>query len=65
MEGDIPPTDPGHQVAIKAWNLLTNGMGGIDWSGLPYVCALLGIEDVEQLIERLLVIKTHKPDKDE
>lgn len=39
-------------------------MGGLDWSGLPYVCELLGVQDVEQLIERLLVIKTHKPDED-
>lgn len=40
-------------------------MGGIDWSGLPFVCALLGIHDPEQLIDRLLVIKTHRPDEDD
>jgi hypothetical protein len=40
---------------------LTNGMGGIDWSGLPLVVALLGIDDVEAFVDRLLVIKTHKP----
>jgi hypothetical protein len=40
-------------------------MGGIDWSGLPYVCAALGVEDVEQLMERLLVIKTHRPGESE
>lgn len=57
--------DPAHRLAIKAWNLLTNGTGGIDWSGLPYVCEFLGVQDVEELIERLLVIKTHKPNEDE
>jgi hypothetical protein len=39
-------------------------MGGIDWSGLPFVCALLGFQDIDRLIERLLVIKTHKPDEE-
>lgn len=48
-------------MAVRAWNMLANGMGGIDWSGLPLVCALLGVRDVELLVERLLVIKTHRP----
>lgn len=47
--------------AIRAWNLLANGMGGLDWTGLPYAVAHLGITDVPLLIEQLLVIKTHKP----
>lgn len=46
---------------MRAWNLLANGMGGFDWQGLPIVCTMLGVRDVEMLIERLLVIKTHKP----
>lgn len=39
-------------------------MGGIDWAGLPTVCTLLGVTDVEDLLHRLLVIKTHKPQRD-
>lgn len=36
-------------------------MGGLDWSGLPYVAAELGIDDISGLMHRLLVIKTHRP----
>lgn len=36
-------------------------MGGIDFNGLPLAVALLGIEDIEAFIDRLMVIKTHKP----
>lgn len=50
---------------VKAWNLLSNGMGGIDYAGLPYVTALLGIEDVEALLSALLVIRMHDPKKDD
>jgi hypothetical protein len=48
-------------IALRAWNLLANGMGGIDWAGLPMVAALLGVQDVDALVHRLFVIKTHKP----
>lgn len=43
------------------FNALANGMGGLDWAGLPLVCAWMGVEDVDGLVQRLLVIKTHKP----
>jgi len=43
--------------------MLSNGMGGIDWSGLPIVAALLEIDDIDGLVRRLHIIKTHKPDK--
>lgn len=46
---------------MRAWNMLTNGMGGIDWAGLPVAVAYLGVDDVEGLIDRLMVIKQHKP----
>ena len=36
-------------------------MGGIDWAGLPIVAEILGIRDVQRLVERLLVIRTYKP----
>lgn len=48
-------------LAVRAWNLLATGMGSFDWAGLPAVCELLGIADVELLIHRLQVIKHHKP----
>ena len=49
-------------LAIRAWNLLSNGHGGLDWAGLPVVCEHLGIDDPTSLIDRLQVIKTHRPD---
>lgn len=46
--------------------MLANGMGGIDWAGLPLACAVHGVQqDIEALIHRLTVIKTHKPPKDD
>lgn len=36
-------------------------MGGIDWQGLDLVTELFGITDVEGLVQRLAVIKLHKP----
>jgi hypothetical protein len=58
FEGEPPPqATPDDRLAISAWNFLANGSGGIDWAGLPVVCALLGIRD----LERLQVIRTHKP----
>lgn len=40
-------------------------MGGIDWSGLGVVVAYLGVRDVEALIHRMSVIKTHRPSKEQ
>lgn len=42
------------------WNALTNGSGGLDWAGLALMVELFDVADVEALIERLLVIKSHK-----
>jgi hypothetical protein len=52
-------------MAIRTYNMLANGMGGLDWAGLPLACAYLGVRDVEGLIDRLLVIKQHNPDRTE
>lgn len=41
--------------------MLGNGMGGMDWAGLPLACELFHVTDVEALLQRLLVIKTHRP----
>lgn len=41
--------------------MLSTGHGSIDWAGLPTVAALLGIDDLEVFIRRLMVIKHHTP----
>lgn len=43
----------GASVVIRAWNL----MDGIDWTALPFVCALLGVQDVEWLLAGLCAIR--------
>lgn len=51
-------------MAFKVFKLLANGMGGLDWAGLPIVAGLLGIADIDGLIHRLTVIKIHRPNKE-
>lgn len=41
--------------------MLSNGMGGIDMSGLPLVCEWLGIADIDGLLMRMETIRMHKP----
>jgi hypothetical protein len=36
-------------------------MGGVDWAALPLAVAHIGITDVAAVVERLLIVKTHKP----
>lgn len=40
-------------------------MGGLDWSGLPFVVEHLGIQDVDLFVHRLYVIRAHKPQRQE
>ena len=40
--------------------MLATGMGSFDGNGLPLVMAMLGFDDPEALMERLLTIKTFK-----
>lgn len=40
-------------------------MGGADWSALPLACEMYDVSDVEGLIDRILVIKAHKPPPDD
>ena len=62
LEGEDPPTvTPADNAAIRAWCLLSNGHGGIDWAGLPMVCEHIGIDDIEGLMDRLEVIRSRKP----
>ena len=60
-----PPPEPtdADLLAVRVWNMLANGMGGIDWRALPLPVELFGITDIEGLIHRLLVIKSHNPPK--
>ena len=48
-------------MALHIAKLLANGAGGYDWSGLPLLCAWLGVDDIEGLLQRLAVIRTHRP----
>lgn len=32
-------------------------MGGLDWAALPVVAELLGIEDVDELIHHLVILR--------
>ena len=41
--------------------MLTNGSGGIDWSGLSLAVEMYGVRDLQGLVGRLLAIKAHKP----
>lgn len=50
---------------MKAWNLLANGMGGFDVGGVPLVASALGFDDIDRLLHLLLVIKGHKPEKED
>lgn len=43
------------------FNALHTGLGGIDWAGLDLMVDVFGIDDVEDLVHRLRVIKTHRP----
>jgi len=41
------------QMVLRAWNLL----GGLNWSGLETVAELLGIQDIEWLVDQLTIIR--------
>ena len=45
--------------------MLANGMGGLDWAGLPLACAYYGVADIDALVHRLMVIKLHRAAKDD
>lgn len=48
-------------AAIRCWNFLATGQGGIDLSRLELAMEWLGITDVDGLMQRLYVIRTHRP----
>lgn len=45
-------------------NLLTNGMGGIQWAGFELWVQVLGVSDVEGLMWRLETIVNHRAPED-
>lgn len=51
-------------MAIRARNLLHNGMGGISWAGLPLVAAHIGVTDMQGFVDALEVLVTHQPSAD-
>ena len=62
-EGETPEQpSPESLTAWKAWLMLTNGMGAVDWAGVEPVTALLGVPDdeLELFLHRLLIIKTYR-----
>jgi hypothetical protein len=40
-------------------------MGGVDWGGVPLMCEWLGVEDVDGLLHRLIVLKSSTREKPE
>lgn len=45
------------------FNALGNGTGGINWDGLDVWVARFGIDDVEALMDKLVLIRLHEPPK--
>lgn len=64
--GEEPPqATPLELLYLEAFAYLSNGMGGIDWAGLPIVAETLGLSDTEALMHALKTIKTYAPPKEE
>lgn len=61
-EGEDPPrATAADEQAIAVWNALADRNGGIQWGGLPFMAELLGVDDLEGLVVRLVTIKLHRP----
>lgn len=43
-------------IAVRVWNMMG---GGIDWTALPVLVPIFGVEDVERLLLDLIVIRNH------
>jgi hypothetical protein len=49
-------------MALLIFNATNNGMGGIDWqAAVDLFAPMYGVEDIEGLVERMAVIKSHIP----
>lgn len=62
---ELPEICDADRMAKRIFNFLSNGMGGIDWSGLDLICEKLGVDVDDDLLDRLLVIKTWRPPDDD
>lgn len=51
-------------MASRACKLLKTGSGGIDWAGIPLVCAYLEVTQIEPFIDALQVLLTYEPPDD-
>lgn len=62
-EGEERPAEATHDdaQAFAVYAMLANGMGGLDWGALPFAAEFHGVDDIEALTQRLLVIKLHRP----
>jgi hypothetical protein len=51
------PTGPPVQTfGVRVWHMMGRQ---IDWQALPVICDLLGVEDVEALVDDLLTVRDH------
>jgi hypothetical protein len=45
---------------MRAFSMLADRQGGLDWAGLPLVAGWLGVQDLDGLLHRLSVIKLYQ-----
>lgn len=50
-------------MARRVWNMVETN-GSVDWNGVAMAAGLFGIADIDGLVMRLQVIKTHLRNKD-
>lgn len=51
-----PATTPEDILAVRAWGMMN---GVLDWSSVPIVADLLGIDDIEALTSDLITVREH------
>ena len=49
-------TPPVETLAMRAWNMMGQQL---DWSALPVIAELFGIDDVEEFSDDILCIRDH------
>lgn len=65
-EGEAAPVaSADDHAAIRVHAMLSNGMGGYDWAGLPLMVEWIGVQDVEGLLARLHAIRQHMAQDDD
>lgn len=51
--GGPGPIPDASALALRAWNL----MGGLDWAALPVVAEILGVRDIEALVDGVTTVR--------